>query len=148
MLRRVGHLFHKFCNFFMKFLSFDKTPTICIVYNAIKVSGRYLQIKTIISNSLQLLLSQNLEFNQWFQMLVNSWSYMESVLTHSKQIFSVKLTQFNEFYWIADGEIFANVNRLSATHYEKSGRTKCLQNYDKEMDMGKHTFILTINIYS
>ena len=34
------------------------------------------------------------------------------------------------------------------TKREKSGGPKCLQNYDKEVDMGKHTFILTINIYS
>ena len=31
---------------------------------------------------------------------------------------------------------------------EENGRPKYLQNYDKGMDMGKHTFISTINIYS
>ena len=31
---------------------------------------------------------------------------------------------------------------------QDGGRPKCLQKYDKEMDMGKHTVVLTINIYS
>ena len=31
---------------------------------------------------------------------------------------------------------------------KKSGRPKYLQNFDKRMDMGKHTFTLTINICS
>ena len=33
-------------------------------------------------------------------------------------------------------------------YHEENGRPKYLQNYDKGLDMGKHTFILIIRIYS
>ena len=38
--------------------------------------------------------------------------------------------------------------QYTANSNEENGKPKYLQNYDKGLDMGKHTFILTITIYS
>ena len=42
---------------------------------------------------------------------------------------------------------WSKVIQYAAIRNEESGRPKYLQNKDKGMDMGKHTFILIITIY-
>ena len=43
---------------------------------------------------------------------------------------------------------WSKVVQYAANWNEKSGRPKCLQKNDKEMDMGKHSVVLNIIIYS
>ena len=52
------------------------------------------------------------------------------------------------FAYLIFRRLFAIYTKYAANKNEENRRPKYLQNYDKGMDMGKHTFILTMNIYS